>query len=297
MLIFDEGSLPAKGLGVFFRYFEKLKEKAYTQHLKRMPALALDIPHKDIYQFKHSGNAGDIIYALPTIRALSKNSQAIIHLKLDVYAPNGGHPHPLGNVMLNRKMFSMLRPLLEAQSGILNCEIDTDQQIDYDLDIVRKYPFPTYAGHIARWYFLTFATNADLGKPWLSVIPNTTYSDHLVIARSQRYRAPTIDYSFLQEYPKIIFVGVESEYKEMRQIIPNIGYRPVNDFLELAQIIAGSKLFIGNQSFPFSLAEALKVRRLLEVSHLCPNVIVEGANGYDFCYQPQFEKLTRQLMQ
>jgi len=27
----------------------------------------------------------------------------------------------------------------------------------------------------------------------------------------------------------------------------------------------------------------------------CPNVIVEGENGYDFCYQEQFEKIINNI--
>ncbi|MEK7224455.1 MAG: hypothetical protein AAB221_02085, partial [Bacteroidota bacterium] len=61
------------------------------------------------------------------------------------------------------------------------------------------------------------------------------------------------------------------------------------------QVIAGCKFFIGNQSFPFALAEALKVKRALELCFECPNVIPEGENAYDFVYQPQFEKIVRQL--
>jgi ADP-heptose:LPS heptosyltransferase len=79
----------------------------------------------------------------------------------------------------------------------------------------------------------------------------------------------------------------------MKKKIPHLIYRPVRDFLEMASVIAGAKLFIGNQSFPFSLAEALKANRLLEVYFECPNVTVYGENGFDFSFQPQFEKLIR----
>ena len=63
----------------------------------------------------------------------------------------------------------------------------------------------------------------------------------------------------------------------------------------MAQVISGCKMFIGNQSFPFSIAEALKTKRVLEVFPQCPNVIVEGADAYDFCYQEQFEKIINNI--
>ena len=72
-------------------------------------------------------------------------------------------------------------------------------------------------------------------------------------------------------------------------------YKNVSNFLEFAGIIAGCKFFIGNQSFPFAVAEGLKVKRVLEVCFECPNVIPEGKDAYDFCYLPQFEKIVKQL--
>jgi ADP-heptose:LPS heptosyltransferase len=125
-------------------------------------------------------------------------------------------------------------------------------------------------------------------------VPNHAYNDSIIVARSCRYNQPKIDYSFLSKYNKIYFVGVPDEYSAMKKSIPHIEFIAVNDFLELAQIIAGCKLFIGNQSFPFSLAEALKVNRLLEVNYDCPNVTVYGHNGFDFYFQPHFEKLVQQ---
>ena len=81
----------------------------------------------------------------------------------------------------------------------------------------------------------------------------------------------------------------------MRKMVPQIKFRPVNDFLEMASIISGCRLFVGNQSFPFALAEALKANRLLEVSVVCPDVCVSGENGQQFYFQEHFEYLVKKL--
>jgi hypothetical protein len=60
----------------------------------------------------------------------------------------------------------------------------------------------------------------------------------------------------------------------------NVPYHGTCPYRELAQLIAGSKLFIGNQSFPFALAEAMKCPRVLEVCPICPNCIPQSDNGY-----------------
>ena len=64
--------------------------------------------------------------------------------------------------------------------------------------------------------------------------------------------------------------------------MPDLRFKPVTDFLEMAIIVNSCKLFIGNQSFPFALAEAMKVKRLLEVYYKAPNVGVQGKNGSEF---------------
>ncbi len=274
---------------------EAYKDYKFLKNLSRITPPDLNFPIKDDYHFKHSGNSGDIIYSLPTVYSLAGNKRAHMHLNIDVKADYGKRSHPLGNVMLNRKMADMLSPLLVAQPQISSCSVYEQQPIDFDLDLIRTYPLLLNRGNIARWYFYIFAVNADLGKPWLQAEPDLSMSDYIVVARSQRYRAPGISYSFLKKY-RTIFIGVEQEWKEMKEMVPNIEYRPVKDFLEMAQVIAGSRFFIGNQSFPFSIAEGLKVRRILEVYHFSPNVSVEGPDGYDFYFQPQFEKLVQMLM-
>lgn len=258
------------------------------------PAL-LNHPFKALTGFKHSGNCGDIIYSLPTVWELSKNGQAAFYLQLNQQARYNNY-HPLGDVMLNEKMAKMLQPLLLYQPQCKSCEIFDGNEVDYDLDEFRKYIPIQDRGNIARWYFYVYAVFPSLSKPWLVAPTDNSLKDAILIARSHRYRNPHISYNFLSRYSNVQFVGIEEEFLDMKSVIPNLVHRPVNNFLEMAAMINSCKLFIGNQSFPFSIAEGLKVNRLLEVYFQSPNVIVEGNGGHDFIYQPQFEKTTERLM-
>jgi hypothetical protein len=274
---------------------ENYRNVVYQQKLLQVQPPRLDRPaDKDVYSFKHSGNAGDIIYALPVILALCNGKKADLHLQVDQPGHYGKNPHPLGNLMLTTKMVDMLTPLLQSQDYINSCSVyDPSTTIDFDLDIVRQYPWYMSRGDLCRHYFLAFAAYYDLQHAWLKVDPDTDYNDTIVIARSQRYNAPGIDYSFLQQYPKLVFIGIEVEYEIMKEKLPGLQFKKVNDFLHMARIIAGSRLFIGNQSFPYAIAEALKTNRLLEVYFQSPNVIPTGNSACDFCFQPQFEKLVK----
>ena len=53
--------------------------------------------------------------------------------------------------------------------------------------------------------------------------------------------------------------------------------------------------FIGNLSFGYALAEAIKVPRLLESGPNFPLVYPNGENAYDFYFQRHFEELTKKL--
>jgi hypothetical protein len=207
-----------------------------------------------------------------------------------------GYKHYNENKILTEKSVAFIKPLLLSNPAFAVCETYTGQAIDYDLNEFRRYPFDYRMGHICRWYFWAFGVNYDLGKPWLNVEADSSYKDEVIIARSFRYRAPTINYGFLQSINNISFIGLPDEYEDMKKNIPHLKHIIVTDALKLAQAIAGCKCFIGNQSFPFAVAEALKVKRVLEISYQTPNVIVEGGNGYDFCFQPQFEKIIHSLI-
>ena len=59
-------------------------------------------------------------------------------------------------------------------------------------------------------------------------------------------------------------------------------YIEVKDALEMARIIRSAKFFLGNQTFAFALAEAMKIPRALEVFEPIPNVLPQGKGANDY---------------
>ncbi len=266
-----------------------IKDKLATYH----PPAPFDYFHQPV-SVKHSGNSGDIIYSLPYVKGIANGNDVKLFLHANQPVDfSDQFKHPLGRLMLNEKMIRMLQPLFLAQDWIAECNFYEDQPIDIDLDLVRQAPLPVTKICLPRWYFMVFGATFDLHAPWLKAFPDESVQQTIVVARSSRYHGHKIDYSFLRRYPDIQFLGVEEEFDEMKKMIPQIKYRPVKDFLEMAAIISGCRLFIGNQSFPFALAEALKANRLLEVSVVCPDVCVNGAKGQQFYFQEHFENLVK----
>lgn len=242
----------------------------------------------------HSGNAGDIIYAMPTLKRIHELTGIPLHVFFRIDQPlvlPYYFRHPLGSVMLNQKMADMLLPLIQTQPYVENAGIYTHEKIHLDLDNFRRCGISLDQGDIARWCSYIAGVNPELHKPWLFVKPDPAFTNKVIIARSGRYRNPLIDYSFLNKYDNLIFVGTPSEFQDLKKTIAKIELITVENFLQLAAIIASCKLFIGNQSFPFAVAESLKVPRLLELCLYQPNVMPAGPNGNDFFFQNHFESL------
>ncbi len=251
---------------------------------------------------KFSLPIGDFWYACAGIKQLCQKVKADIYMELDVSIKflDGIRP------CLTMATYEMAKPLIEAQPWCNSVNLYTDQPIDVDLDKTQldpsvNLPVMPY-GSIKRWYsYLYPLMNCDYSKPWLEA-PEYQYhysmQEHIVVNRTARYRNESIDYKILKPYEgRILFVGLEDEY---RRLIQETGVDMVHfqvfNFLELARVIQQCRVFIGNQSMCFALAEAMKTPRILEVCHYAPNVIPEGPNGEDFVYQFAFEFYVKQAM-
>lgn len=231
----------------------------------------------------HSGNAGDLIYSLPAMRKASELKDKKVHLYLHINVPGqyGSMAHPMGNVQMNRKMAEMLIPLLMSTEFISKCEITEDsQQVDYNFDLFRK--FHNYTGHISQWYFHIYPElTCDLSVPINFDLKPSPEAFDIVLNRTARYHNPTFDYTALRQYQdRITFVGLPEEFRVISAKLPNIKHYPVDDFYQLAQVISGCNLFIGNQSMAYAIAEQMKHPRVVEICPTAHNVIPTGQNGY-----------------
>ena len=185
-------------------------------------------------------------------------------------------------------------PLLKQQEYLKNVEIYSGQKIDIDLNFFRELPINFNIDSV-RWYFHLTGNFPDLSKKYLEVNNHEKFKDYIVVMRSLRRQNKFINYSFLSSYKNIVFIGLKNEFDDLKTKINNLEYFDSRDFLELAMIIKNSKLFIGNLSFGYALAEALKVPRLLESGPNFPLVYPNGENAYDFYFQRHFEELTKKL--
>ncbi len=246
--------------------------------------------------FLHSGHTGDIINVLPILKELSKTHKCNLYIQLEFPLPANKHypDHPAGQFFMNKNIYNMLYPLLKKQSYISLVDIFTNQNIDINFDLIRELPISLafdsmkYGTHIS-------GIQPNLAEIFLEADDHTKLRNKVIILRSLRYQNHFINYFFLNKFEDIYFVGTFNEYKNLKETVKNLKFYECKDFLELAEIIKSCKLFIGNSSLGFTIAEGFKIPRLLEASPWHPSQQVHGQNGYDFLFQPHFEKFFKLL--
>ena len=251
---------------------------------------------KKIISFLHYGHLGDIINSLPIIKELSKNKKCHLYIQKNKKIPDHvvSKDHPFGEVYLSEGSINKLLPLLKNQNFIEKVSLYEDQNIDIDLNFFRELPINFNIDSV-RWYFHLTGTFANLTDSYIEVPAHQQFKNYVVIMRSLRRQNKFIDYSFLSSYKNLIFIGLRKEFEDLKNKINNLEYYDSKDFLELASIIKNSKVFVGNLSFGYALAEAIKVPRLLESGPNFPLVYPNGKNAYDFYFQSHFEMLFKKL--
>ena len=281
----------------FFKNKSKIKDEAYkTIILPKIIEFSRVVKTKETITFMHYGHLGDIINSLPIIKELSKTKICNLYIQKNKKIPDHvvSKEHPFGSVYLTENAILKMLPLLKNQNFINKVEIYDDQKIDIDLNFFRELPINFNIDSV-RWYFHLTGCFPDLSNNYLEVNSHDKYNNYIVIMRSLRRQNKFIDYSFLSSYKNLVFVGLKNEFVDLKDKINNLEYFDSKDFLELASIIKNSKIFIGNLSFGYAVAEAIKVPRLLESGPNFPLVYPNGEKAYDFYFQNHFESLVKKL--
>ena len=238
--------------------------------------------------FKHKPCLGDVIYGLPVVQSLGGgilylDPAAHGHREVAEYWNHYPADENRPGSDLDRTVhgwisqFNLLIPVLKQLNYIHDARIYWGEPIDIDLD--NYY----HCGHMSgsRNYTIVDAHYRGVCQhirlpparptpPWLRVQGNRlkdqgeTYS--VVFTNNGRWLTPgTYSLAFMDE----LNVHIKEQIANVHSGIPeqeHIGvHRPVTSLLDWFELIDGCDLFIGNQSFPLSLAVGLgKTRMILE---------------------------------
>ena len=231
--------------------------------------------------YKHSGTFGDLIYSLSVVKKMGSGTFAValnnIEHTVSQYGYRPDEVDPMHRGRFTVEDFNLLEPLLLRQKYITEVQPWRGNQ-DIDLDKFRGVLFRGFEGNYVQAYHMTFDLPfniQDLHDPWLEADPKKIAP--IVINRTFRYRCPdgTGTWQNLLAQAQIvqngIFVGTADEHNDFIKLT---GFRvaryPVKDFKELADVIAGADLFMGNQSAAYSIAIGLGKSSVLETIKIKP---------------------------
>lgn len=242
------------------------------KHLKDVIAISKIIPPSQAICY-HTGCLGDIIAAGPVFRALGG-----VHLKIGNFKEaKWAHRNMEG------KPFDSIKPLLEIQPYIKSVSFEHGAEHTYDLENWRVKHQKDWTLTRCQAEFLGLG-DVDM-SPWIeNVKPSEETKGKVVIARSARYQNPHFPWRGIVEHEfhvgKCVFIGLEDEHAEFCNYVGQpIPYRSTRNLLEVAELIAGCALFIGNQSSPCWIAMGLGHRLIQETSPDVQDSMVKRDNA------------------
>lgn len=213
------------------------------------------------YIVAHGGDVGDLIYGLPAMKVLGQ-CRLVVHW----------HPVREG---FNAQKFAKIYPLLAIQPYLHSVVFQHEcPETPWNFNRFRPWNWERRATRIeslAQSQLRIFnLPEAVLQEQWLCVDePVFSENKKVVFHRSFRYRNRNFPWKeILAKYGRYaVFVGMPDEHQNFCAEIGPVDYFPTEDYLELARVIAGAVLFVGNQSCPYAIAEGLKQNAILET---CP---------------------------
>ena len=236
-------------------------------------------------RFYNPGMLGDIVYAIPFCLScagildssqLSNGGRFDYYLDLCLLHKEDGRQKAMDTL---RMLADVLR--MQPYIGELHVEMSIDLKAvgALDLGIIRKGRVSMQNGDITR----RLPDYYDASTPWLVVDghddPKYDWLEgRIAVFRSPRYRNKRIwSYNELKPFvDRLVYFGTDKEHESFcRENGWNV-QKFHGSFVDICRAFQRVSFVVGNQTFLFSLAEALKVPRLCEMASNIPDVMPLG---------------------
>ena len=233
----------------------------------------------------HAGDAGDIIYSMPVLKALGGGMLFL--------TPDNKFPYPLDTRWTrtggDAEFVDNLAPLLEAQPYVWSCKYTHGHPASCTHDL-NRFRLP-WRNRTAKDFQSILSLHCEAfnvpipTEPWLTVPdPICVPGRPIVVSRTARYHNDKFDwYKLVQKWhSKMVFVGTEQEASVFQGLsCPHkVPHFKTSNAMELAQVIAGSEMFIGNQSLALAIAHGLFKKVVIEEWPLNPNTRMDRPGVY-----------------
>jgi hypothetical protein len=243
---------------------KRLMDKKSGKILQRIFKAGMEIFQDKAQTFKVFGGFGDMIYQLACVKAKGGG-----HVLIEPSNFPGGE-----GVRMDEARFKLIEPLISAQPYVKKCTYMTSPMLaDCAFKgFIEKLQPETYEyGRSSQSYAAEIAdVKLNVNEPWLEVGHAISVArTPVVVNRTARYHNHRFPWHKVVDVWRhnSMFVGTKDEYELMRQQFdwPELGFYLTSNLLELARVIAGCQMFVGNQSVAYAIAEGLKKPVIQEV--------------------------------
>jgi hypothetical protein len=226
--------------------------------------------------FTHSGTLGDVVSSLVIVKILGGGDFYLKMNNMDnmVLEKLGWPGAGIHSGRMTEKDYNVLEPLIKSQSYIHSFQKWNGEQVTNEFEEVCRHH---QAGglkprNFANQYASSQGIDANLYKEqlqqqsWLECenpikVPNRP----IVIARNTHYLdgAPTLNPTWQNWFNsglanRCVYIGLDHEHAWFEDLFKvTVPHYKTEDMLQMTRVIAGSELFIGNQSSPCGIAIAL----------------------------------------
>ena len=228
--------------------------------------------------FTHCGDIGDLALSLATIKHRGEDAHC--------YLFNNGQTKGITHRM------HVVKPLLEAQSYISGVSAWENEPVDWRSEKFREYGMINN-GHSLAYNHAEAAMRdgfiqemPDFSIKWLSAESSARSNGRVVVNATSRYRNPYFPWGKVVSHygGRILFVGMPDEHKAFCESFGDVEYVPTKNMLEVDSLIAGSVVYLGNQSSAMCIAEGLKHPRILEGCLRVPDCVYPGAHNAQYVF-------------
>ncbi|HEX6827260.1 MAG TPA: DUF5672 family protein [Nitrospiraceae bacterium] len=232
--------------------------------------------------FHHSGDAGDVIYGLAAMRAAGGG--------VLFFSPDNRFPHPCPTQAQRGDMAHWsgnIGPLCAEQSYCWSAHYTQAMPFSTDLDLnsFRRAYFHRSQDawkSLFRLHLEATGLSWPEDKPWLQVAPRPLAP--IVVNRTPRYHNEAFPWrKLIQKHGgDMVFLGTRGEYEAFSGLgLPerHVRYQPTDNLLEVAHIVAGAKVVLGNQSSTMAIALGLGVPVVQEVWQGNANCMLKRPNA------------------
>ncbi len=227
------------------------------------------------------GDGGDLVFALNIIKHLPDGPHSLVLETNSILAS-------LKNRDIAEKFLIFIKDFVESQDYIKECRIVEPTDTIYwrsggfrgaSMHTPHRQLMMSKVAHFRM--ALGHRPKVDVSTPWLKADPSPISKGRVLINRTSRYNNRFFQWKKIVDHygDLILFVGLPHEHQAFCAAFGKVERAETSNLMDIASLVAGCELFIGNQSCANALAEGMKKDSIQETSLTLPDCVFVRPNA------------------